>query len=72
MIWCPKPGQAVELRYRKSMRDATGLHAKKGTVLVFARGPKTKNALVRVGITHPDRWMTYKNIVVPRGNLRAI
>jgi len=60
MIYQPKPGQKVLIRYRPSLRQETGLHLTAGTVLTVASGPKTKNCLVQI----EDR-----KIVVPRGNL---
>lgn len=68
MIWHPKPGQQVSFIYRKSLREATGLHGRSGTVITAALGPKTKNALVRVGFP-PFQG---RNVVVPRGNLKEI
>ena len=65
MIYQPKPGQKVLIRYRPSLRQETGLHMATGTVLTVASGRKTKNCLVSVsnyGI----------KFVIPRGNLFKI
>lgn len=68
MIWQPKPGQKVQVRYRKSMRIMTGLHTQEGTVVTVASGQKQKNALVEFnrGYGEVDRF------VIPRGNLFAV
>lgn len=65
MIYQPKQGQIVLIRYRPSMRQETGLHMTTATILTVASGHKTKNCLVSVvpyGI----------KVVVPRGNLFKI
>ena len=61
MIWRPKIGQRVQLRYRRSMREAVGLHLATGTVICVATGPKSINAKIRLD--------TGKIVIVPRGNL---
>ena len=64
MIWQPKQGQNVQLRYRKSLRAETYLHEALGTVEKVAKGPKVKNCLIRL----PWGFL----VVVPRGNLFLI
>ena len=61
MIWRPKIGQRVQLRYRKSMRDVIGLHLVTGTVIRVATGSKSINAEIRLD--------NGKTVIVPRGNL---
>ena len=38
MIYRPPPGQRVELHFRPSMRQATGLHLARGVVVVAGGG----------------------------------
>ncbi|ACL06284.1 hypothetical protein Dalk_4606 [Desulfatibacillum aliphaticivorans] len=60
MIRHPKPGQAVELHYRQSLRQLTGLHLICGSVVTSGKGPGPRNALVDLG---------HKKVVVPCGQL---
>lgn len=60
MIWRPKPGQRVILRYRKPMRPYFP-HLTTGLVLKAANGPGPINALVELD--------NNTLLVVPRGNL---
>ena len=39
MIWKPKAGQIVTLRYRQALRSATGLHGSTGIIEAAADGP---------------------------------
>lgn len=68
MIWQPKPGQIVQVRYRKSMRIMTRLHTQEGKIITVAAGQKQKNALVEFdrGYGEVDRF------VIPRGNLFTV
>jgi len=70
MIYHPRPGQRVTLRYRgprrrgaPSMRDWTGLHLARGTVVVAGTGGGPLNALVELD--------DGQRAVVPRGHLFA-
>ena len=60
MIWHPRAGQAVQLRYAPARRALTP-HGARGIVTVAAIGPGPINALVRL-----DDGRAF---VVPRGNL---
>lgn len=62
MIWHPKPGMAVELRYRKSNRKDTP-HGLRGIIIAAGKGPGPVNAAVKIG----DEIM-----IVPRGNLKEV
>lgn len=67
MIWHPKPGQRVELRYKKSLRGVphfAALHGSRGVVICAAAGGSMVNAAVRL-----DDGRT---LVVPRGNLTEV
>lgn len=71
MIYQPRPGMHVELRYRgpgrkgaPSLRDYTGLHLARGVVMVVGAGGGPINALVEL-----DRG---RRVVVPRGNLFTV
>ncbi len=64
MIWQPKPGQTVQIKYRLSMRKETGIHDSTGTIMKVGSGNKPKNCLVTLSDDRP--------VVVPRGNLFAI
>lgn len=62
MIYRPRPGQRVQLRYRPSLREYTGLHLATGTVVVAgAPGGGPINALVALD--------DGRRVVVPRGQL---
>lgn len=62
MIWTPKPGQRIQIRYAKAARAAVGHHGATGTVITAARGPGPRNAAIQIdGAAAP--------IIVPRGNL---
>lgn len=61
MIWQPKPGDRVILKYRKEMRQVCP-HYQVGTVEIAGRGPGPICALVKLDSDD-------KKIVVPRGNL---
>jgi hypothetical protein len=78
MIWRPKPGTRVRLRYRPDMRPLTGLHLATGTVEVAGRGPGPINAAVPrelhkkrspCPINAAVRLEDGRRVVVPRGNL---
>jgi hypothetical protein len=60
MIWRPKSGDRVVLRYGKRKREGMP-HDVRGIVTVVARGPKLINAAV-----HLDDGRV---VVVPRGQL---
>lgn len=60
MIWRPKPGQRVEIRYRKTLRATTGLHGKTGRVIAAGAGKGPINALVEI---------EGRRVVIPRGHL---
>ena len=81
MIYQPKPGQKVLIRYRPTLRKETGLHMATGTVLTVASGRRTKNVLVRTYREDHNAglysrfctgWITEINVVIPRGNLFKI
>jgi hypothetical protein len=59
MIWKPKPGMTVELRYQASNRKAMP-HGARGIIVAASKGPGPISAAVRIGD---------KILVVPRGNL---
>jgi len=68
MIYRPRAGQRVTLRYRAprrkgapSLRDWTGLHLARGTVAVAGTGGGPLNALVDLD--------DGRRVVVPRGQL---
>ena len=64
MIWRPKPGMRVELRYGRRWRECprlARLHGERGAVVTAASGPGPVNALVSL-----DRG---GRVIVPRGNL---
>jgi len=70
MIWRPKPGDRVEIRYgvqwRKGRRFEL-LHESRGIVKEAGRGPGPINALVELDLGgYPPL------VVVPRGNLVAV
>jgi hypothetical protein len=70
MIWRPKCGQWVQMRYRPSMRPITGLHRLFGVVLCAGTGPGPINALVKVQVRLDENLRPVtKKVVVPRGNL---
>jgi len=63
MIRFPKPGQRVQLWYRKSATRTMPHHASFGTVVAFGIGRGPRNVAVQLeagGV-----------VVVPRGNLRV-
>lgn len=60
MIWRPKPGQPVILRYRKTLRPLCPHHGAAGIVIKAGKGPGPINALVD---------LDGRRLVVPRGNL---
>ncbi len=61
MIWRPKPGQRVRLRYAKRYARIMPCHDRTGAVLAAASGPGPVNALVKLD--------GGEAVVVPRGNL---
>jgi len=61
MIWRPKPGQRVLIRYRKSTAFSMPFHGVHATVERAANGPGPINAQVRTD--------TGRRTIVPRGNL---
>lgn len=64
MIWHPKSGQEVELRYNAGMRQIphfASLHRARGAVICAAAGRTQVNAAVRL--------RDGRTLVVPRGNL---
>lgn len=64
MIWRPKPGQRVKLRYNKILREVCPHHLATGTVLIAAKGPGPISALVVLD--------DGTEITVPRGQLFKI
>lgn len=67
MIWRPKRGQRVEIRYQRGpMRLAMKLHGCRGTVRRAGRGPGPINA--EVLLDPPEAGI---RVIVPRGNLVA-
>jgi hypothetical protein len=64
MIWRPKKGMIVRLRYRKALRDLIGLHDRIGRIEIAASGPGPLNSLIRFPGFDGDI-----RVVVPRGNL---
>lgn len=60
MIWHPKPGMTVELRYQASNRK-TMPHGARGVIVVASKGPGPINAAVKIGD---------ETLIVPRGNLK--
>jgi hypothetical protein len=57
MIWRPKVGQRVELRYGKRWREAEfirELHGQRGTVRIVARGPGPVNVFVELDKSDGD------------------
>jgi len=63
VIWHPRPGQRVELHYRKSMRG-NGLHLARGIVRAVGTGLGPINAAVVLD----DGTLVF----VPRGNMMEI
>jgi len=64
MIWHPKPGQEIELRYNAGLRKIphfAELHRARGVVICAAAGRGPVNAGVRL--------QDGRTLVVPRGNL---
>lgn len=61
MIWRPKNGQRVEIRYSAKTRHLHRYHGARGVVLKAGRGNKNINALVMLD--------SGEEIVVPRGQL---
>lgn len=61
VIWRPKVGMEVELRYNKRLREWTGLYLAKGTVCKVGVGKGPINALVEL--------RDGRKVVVPRGHL---
>ena len=64
MIWHPKPGDRVEIRYNKRLRKqrrCRDIHGQVGTVDYAGRGPGPINARVKLD--------DGKVVVVARGNL---
>ena len=61
MIWRPKVGMPVDIRYRKTLKDLPHNHGRPGIVVCPASGPGPMNTAVRLD----DGQIT----VVPRGNL---
>ncbi len=60
MIWHPRPGQRIELRYRPAMRGVCP-HGQRGTVEIVASGR----------IVNCQVWLDDgRRVIVPRGNLR--
>ena len=65
MIWRPKRGQRVEIRYRRGpMRLTMKLHGCPGTVRRAGRGPGPINVEVLLDPPAAGIW-----VIVPRGNL---
>jgi hypothetical protein len=65
MIWQPKIGQRVMIRYRKgNPKGMMKLNGCVGTVCVFARGPGPRNVAVLL-----DPAGAGVKVIVPRGNL---
>ena len=64
MIWRPKPGQMVQIRYRKSARAVIPFHKFFGLVEAAGTGPGPINALVWVPLNDKSH-----RIVIPRGQL---
>ncbi len=60
MIWQPKPGQRVLVRYRRGIAQAMPMHGEAATVLAAGRGPGPRNVMLDIG---------GRVAVVPRGNL---
>lgn len=60
MIWKPRIGEPVEIRYRKGVRNAMPLQGRSGMVVVTPQGRGPRNVGVRIGDSVH---------VVPRGNL---
>ncbi len=63
MIVYPKPGQQVQIWYKKALADWFPLHGKVGTVRVVARGKGPRNHGIVVD---------GKLYAVPCGNLRRV
>jgi len=63
MIYQPKTGQKVLIRYRPGLRGETRLHLAEGIITVVGSGNRPKNCLINIGL--------YK-VVIPRGNLFKI
>lgn len=61
MIWRPRKGQSVELRYRKSVRELIPYHGCLGTIVIVGIGPGPINSLVEL--------TDGRKVCVPRGNL---
>jgi len=69
MIWQPKPGQRVRIRYRCGIAEQMPHHNCAGTVIRAGRGPGSINAEVRLDSDAVGgEWLS---VIVPRGNLFA-
>jgi hypothetical protein len=60
MISCPRPGQVVQVHYRKSVAPFMPHHGRRGTVVISGRG-KPRNHLVD---------LDGERVVVNAGHLR--
>jgi len=63
MIFHPRPGQHVRIRYAKRSASVMPHHGAVGVVRIVSRGPGPRN----VGVEIDGRL-----VVVPRGNLVAV
>lgn len=63
MIWHPRKGLQVELRYRRGL-NTSPYHGRVGVVLTSGKGPAPINALVELS--------DGRKVVVPRGNLLRV
>lgn len=79
MIWHPRPGQAVRLVYRRSLRQADLAlgapppHGVCGVVLCAGRGPGPISALVELESgSEAGEAGARRRVVVPRGNLEEV
>lgn len=71
MIFHPKVGQEVQIRYGKAWAKLVnkGLNGMYGRVLVVGTGQKQKNCLIGISVLRWHPGTPDMKIVVPRGNL---
>jgi len=70
VIFHPKPGQRVQLRYRRGgPRRLARLHGCTGIVCRAAMGPGPINAEIALDFSDEADFLT---VVVPRGNLAPV
>lgn len=72
MIFHPRVGQEVKIRYRQSLRPLSKFHNMTGRVLQVGKGKGPVNVLVGISVLRWHPGTPDIQVVVPRGNLFAI